>query len=49
MSETESVSDDDDLEPGWGGLAILLWPVRAYFAVKVWIHNRLHPDEPEHL
>jgi hypothetical protein len=40
---------DDDLEPGWTGLAILLWPVRAFLKVKVWIHNRLHPDEPEKL
>lgn len=43
------MSGDDDAEPGWGGLAILLWPVRVYFRVKVWIHNRLHPDDPEHL
>lgn len=40
---------NDDIEPGWGGLAILLAPLRWYFQVRVWIHNRLHPDDPEAL
>jgi hypothetical protein len=40
------VSDDDDLEPGWGGLAILLWPILVYQKVRIWIHNRLHPSDP---
>jgi hypothetical protein len=41
--------NNDDLEPGWNGLGILLWPVAAFFKVKVWIHNKLHPDKPEAL
>lgn len=39
----------EDYEPGWGGLAILLWPIRAYMKIEVWIHNRLHPDDPQKL
>jgi hypothetical protein len=39
----------DDLEPGWSGLAILLWPVMAYFKVRVWVHNLLHPNSPEEM
>jgi hypothetical protein len=38
-------NNHDDYEPGWGGLSILLLPVIAYWEVKVWIHNRLHPND----
>lgn len=34
-----------DAEPGWGGMAILLWPVLLYMKVKAWLHNRLHPTQ----
>ena len=39
-------NNKDDAEPGWGGLAILLWPIEAYWKVKVWLHNKRHPDNP---
>ncbi len=46
---SDEPKNNDDLEPGWGGLAILLWPVQAFLQVKVWIHNFLHPDDPQHV
>lgn len=45
-----AVTDDPDLEPGgWGGLAIL-GPVLLLVAkARVWLHNKLHPDDQETL
>ena len=45
------MTDDDDQaeDDAWQGLAILLWPILVYEKIKVWIHNRLHPDDPEQL
>lgn len=37
----------DDLEPGWGVLTILLWPVQAFFKAKAWIHDLIHPEDSE--
>jgi len=44
-----SDENDRDAEPGWSGLSKLLWPIRAYWQVKVWIHNKLHPDDPQQI
>lgn len=38
---------DNGTEPGWGGLSILLWPVYKFMQLKVWLHNKIHPDDPE--
>lgn len=40
---------DNNTEPGWGALAVLLWPVSKLMELKVWLHNRIHPDDPEAL
>lgn len=39
----------DGEDSAWNGLAILLWPVLMFMRVKVWIHNRLHPNDPEQM
>lgn len=41
--------DDQDIEPGWGGMAILLWPIRFYYEIKVWLHDKRHPDQSEEI
>ncbi len=44
------MSDDNENEDSaWDGLAILLWPVLTYWKIRTWIHNRLHPNDPEEL
>ena len=35
----------DDQDPGWGELNVILWPIRAYVAVRRWVCERLHPSE----
>lgn len=37
---------DDDLEPGWAGLSILLWPAMKFMQIKSWFHKKLHPEDP---
>jgi hypothetical protein len=38
-----------DEDSGFDGLAILLWPVLAVMRLKVWLHNKIHPDNLEEL
>lgn len=40
-------NDEPEYEPGWGGLAILLWPFTLYGRIKRWILGR--NDETEAL
>jgi hypothetical protein len=46
MTDDDGNQDEDD---AWAGVAMFLWPIRAYEQLKVWIHNHLHPDDPEAL
>lgn len=39
----------DNNESGWGVLSLLLWPVGKFMQLKVWLHNKIHPDDPEAL
>ncbi|ASR87147.1 hypothetical protein J4T94_gp069 [Mycobacterium phage Krypton555] len=36
MTKYKPNSDKPYEEPGWKGLAIILWPVGVYFKVKAW-------------
>lgn len=42
-------SDNGSNESGWDTLAVLLWPVLKFMDLKVWLHNKIHPDDPEAL
>lgn len=39
----------DDEDSGFNALAWLLWPLMAVEKVRVWWHNKAHPDKPEEL
>lgn len=38
---------NDDQEPGWGALSVLLWPISAYVALKQWLRHQLHRDQED--
>ncbi len=39
----------DGEDQAWDGLAKLLAPVLWFLKLKVWIHNKRHPDDPQEL
>jgi hypothetical protein len=48
LRESWSLTMPDE-DSGFDGLAILLWPVLAVMRLKVWLHNKIHPDNLEEL
>jgi hypothetical protein len=46
---TDDKDEYDDLEPGWDGLAILLWPVAQWFRFRMWLNRKLDPSHPDQL
>jgi hypothetical protein len=49
VAKDKDKTEGDGEDQAWNGMAVLLWPVLAYWKVKVWVHNLLHPDDPQQL